>query len=399
MHPFWKSKFLLEDAEDVEKVRQSDVPYVLIDDERGIAPPVAPTELPTRGASPARAQQEALASRIAARRAAPVMPAPSMTVADRERQQAKQIVERSRKVIRQLFASVRLGKAVRMAPVEGIVDEITQSVMHNPHALLSVTRLKSKDEYTFLHSVAVCTLMVNFARHLDLDDGQVRELGMAGLLHDIGKAAIPDEILNKPGRLTDEEFELIRSHPLQGVSLLADAPEMVAAAIDVCQHHHEKMDGTGYPFGLPGEQISLAARMGAICDVYDALTSDRIYKDAWTPLEAVSAMWSWQGHFDRELLFAFMQSIAVFPVGMLVRLRSNRLGVVIDCARRVATPRVCAFYATRERQWLELEIVEISDSLAADQIISAEKPEHWAFSDWETMSASLQQGRMPPLAA
>lgn len=395
-HPFWTSKFLLTDPDDVEKVRQSAVPYVLIDDERGLAPETEPRPKPAPSAPAQHARRSVPALQVAeppAPRAQPV------SNAEREHRQAKRLVERSKKVIRQLFSSVRLGKAVEVAAVEGIVDGITQSVARSPHALLNVTRLKSKDEYTFLHSIAVCTLMVNLGRHLDLDEATVRDLGLAGLLHDIGKAAVPDAVLNKPGRLTDEEFDLVRAHPLHGARLLADAPDMVEAALDVCRHHHERMDGTGYPFGLDAAQISLAARMGAICDVYDALTSDRIYKEAWTPGEAVAAMWSWQGHFDRALLFAFMQSIGVFPVGMLVRLRSNRLGVVLDLAKRSATPRVCAFYATRERNWLDLEIVEISDSLAADQIIAPERPEHWGFGDWETIGAHLQQGRMPPLAA
>lgn len=397
-HPFWSSKFLLESPEDVEKVRQSQVPYVLIDDELGVGPqdsPAATVSSPSRASLPSK-----MASSQAAVRGSGLPPENfSEEKRSSDKQQAQKLVQRSKKVMQQTFDRARLGRAVRVAEVVHIVDEVTESVSRSPHALLSVTRLKTKDEYTYLHSVAVCTLMVNVARHIGLDDAQVRDFGLAGLLHDIGKMGIPEDVLNKAGRLTDEEFAMMKSHPEHGYQLLSQAPDMVEAALDVCRHHHEKVDGSGYPFGLDGPQISLAARLGAICDVYDALTSDRPYKDAWSPTEGIQAMWSWQGHFDRKLLFSFMQSIGVFPPGLLVQLRSNRLGVVMDNHRRASRPRVFAFYATREKQFIEPEIVTIKDSLDGDQIIAPERPASWGFTDWEAMALQLRQGSMPPLAA
>lgn len=392
-HPFWSCKFVLESMEDVEKVRQSGVPFVLIDDALGIG---VEEEKPTVGASPK------VASRSASRSPAFAISMGQDTPEDRraiEKREAQQLVRRAKVVMEGVFNRARLGRAVRVAEVEHVVSDITETIERSPRALLSVTRLKNKDEYTYLHSVAVCTLMVNVSRHLGHDEAVVRDMGLAGLLHDIGKMGIPEEVLNKPGRLTDDEFALVRSHPEHGYQLLLEADDMVDAALDVCRHHHEKMDGTGYPFGLTGDQLTVAARLGAICDVYDALTSDRIYKEAWTPSEAVSAMWSWDGHFDRALLFAFMQSIAVFPPGMLVQLRSNRLGVVLDNGKRASRPRVCAFYATREREMLEPEVVTINDSLAGDQIIAVEHPGHWGFSNWLEMESHLLQGKLPPLAA
>src|SRR5690606_14238117 len=142
-----------------------------------------------------------------------------------------------------------------------------------------ILRLKNKNEYTYLHSVAVCTLMVNAARYMGKSEAETRDYGMAGLLHDLGKMGIPDAILNKSGRLTDAEFEAVRNHPEHGYQVLRGSPNVPAMALDVCRHHHEKIDGTGYPFGLPADAISLVSRLGAVCDVYDALTSDRVYKD------------------------------------------------------------------------------------------------------------------------
>ncbi|HEX7853489.1 MAG TPA: HD-GYP domain-containing protein [Sphingobium sp.] len=392
-HPFWHSKFLLASPEDVAKVRNSGVPYVLIDDELGDGPEESHPESrsvqrtePQRAAPPARARPAAEPRIEDVRRAD-------------ERKQAQELVRRSMKAVRGIFDDARLGRAVRIGAVSRIVDDVQDSIARSPHALLSVIRLKSRDEYTYAHSVAVCTLMVNAARHIGLDDATVRDFGLAGLLHDIGKMGVPEDVLNKPGRLTDEEFALMKGHPDHGYMLLRDLPGMREVALDVCRHHHEKMDGTGYPFGMGGEAISIAARLGAICDVYDALTSDRAYKDAWTPAQAVAAMWSWEGHFDPGLFFSFMQSIGVFPAGILVQLRSNRLGIVLDTGKRTSRPRVCAFYATRERRILEPEIVVIKDSLAADQIIAPERPERWGFADWDGMMSYLLQGKMPPIAA
>lgn len=399
-HPFWTSKFLIETAEDVEKVRQSDVPYVVIDDALGLGPE---DEAPARPAAAPAAAPSSRAAIPAPRRAAPIVAVPagdpfSEDKRSADRKEAQKLVNRSKGVMTAVFNRARLGRAVRVAEVIDIVDDISESVARNPHALLSVTRLKSKDEYTYLHSVAVCTLMVNIARHLGLEEDVVRDMGLAGLLHDIGKMGVPEPVLNKNGRLTDEEFAMVKAHPEHGYQLLSEAPDMTDMALDVCRHHHEKVDGTGYPFGHAGEQISLAARLGAICDVYDALTSDRPYKNAWTPHEAMGAMWSWEGHFDRKLLFAFMQSVGVFPTGMLVQLRSNRLGVVLENTRRASRPRVCAFYATRERAFCEPEIVTIKDSLDGDQIVAAESPLNWGFADWPAMSEYLANGELPPSA-
>jgi len=140
--------------------------------------------------------------------------------------------------------------------------------------------------------------MVSLARQLGLSEDLVREAGLAGLLHDVGKMTMPVEVLNKPGSLTDAEFVVMRSHPERGHALLLAAGSIPASALDVCLHHHEKYDGSGYPYRLQGEAISLFARMGAVCDVYDAITSNRPYKKAWNPAESLARMAQWTGHFD-----------------------------------------------------------------------------------------------------
>lgn len=393
-HPFWRAKFLLETPEDVERVRQSGVPYVLIDDARGIgieeglvsclsssAQASAPVQIPNR----AKPVHRPIAINEDWRSA--------------ERRQAIALVSRSKKIVRGIFDDARLGRAVHVSSVTAIVDEISDSVAHSPQTLLGLTRLKNKDEYTYLHSVAVCTLMVCVARHMGLNEVKVRDLGLAGLLHDIGKMGIPEHILNKQGPLTDEEFQNVREHPKHGYKLLSGSPEICETALDVCRHHHEKIDGSGYPFGLPANAITFAARLGAVCDVYDALTSDRAYKEAWSPEKAISEMWHWEGHFDRAVLFTFMQAIEIYSPGMLVQLRSNRLAIMLEKKRSNSRPRALAFYSTREGEFLEPEIMIIGKDLGGEQTISAEDPVNWGFTDWDKLSEQLTLGKALRLAS
>lgn len=397
-HPFWRVKFVLRKPQDVERVRQSGVPHVLIDDQLGLGvedepeqPPASPRPAPAGPPRPARAP-----IRIA-RAGGPGEYSEVRRTSERKR--TIELVTRSKKVMRHVFDGARLGRAVRIADVISVVDEVAEAVERGPRTLLDVIRLKKRDEYTYLHSVAVCTLMVNMARFLGKGKAEMREFGLAGLLHDIGKMGVPEPVLQKPGQLTDAEFQAVRGHPEYGHRLLCETEDVGALALDVCLHHHEKMDGTGYPVGLKGEEISFIARLGAICDVYDALTSDRPYKKAWTPTEAMAAMWGWEGHFDHALLFSFMQSIGVFPAGMPVRLRSNRLAVVLENKRRNSRPRVLAFYDTRERQLIEPEDITLQDSLAGDGIVAPADPAEWGLADWETVIARLTREMNLPLVA
>jgi len=206
---------------------------------------------------------------------------------DQEMGRAANIVGKTKQAVCSMFNEARMGNAVDTAQAMLLVEEIAESVMRNPGALIGLARLKTADDYTYMHSVAVCALMIALANQLGLSDDETREAGLAGLLHDIGKMAIDSAILNKPGKLTDDEFTAVKLHPSEGHSMLLESSGVSAMALDVCLHHHEKTDGSGYPFGLTGDQISLYAKMGAVCDVYDAITSNRPYKAGWCPAESL----------------------------------------------------------------------------------------------------------------
>lgn len=369
-HPFWRPGFRLRRESDLLAVLDSSVETLLIDTSKG-----SDLTLPCQAAVPSASAQR---------------PGEAPTQ-DEKTAAAIEVVNRSKETVRGMFDAARLGQAVESRAVISVIEDIAASIEHNRRALLKVLRLKAKDEYTYLHSVAVCALMVNLARQLELDEQTTAELGTAGLMHDIGKVMIPTAVLNKPGRLTDEEFALAKTHSLEGYRLLSEVEGIPATALDVVRHHHEKMDGTGYPHGLRGEEISLAARMGAICDVYDAVTSERPYKDAWSPMEAITRMREWSGHFDPQLLFSFMLSIGMFPVGTVVELRQDRLGVVVEGGRRATRPKVLAFYSTRKRKFTRTELVIAGDRRSDDAILAEVDPATWGIAR-ERVDRLVQQG-------
>ncbi len=295
---------------------------------------------------------------------------------------AKRVHDQAHKVVRTMMSDVRLGKAVSLDDAEPVVEAITGSVLRNGGALMGLIGIKNKDDYTFLHSVSVCTLMIAFGRSLGLDGDELRQGGIGGLLHDIGKMKVPDEVLNKPGRLTDAEFDLIKQHPGDGHAVLLETPGIGPIPLDITRHHHERLDGKGYPDRLAGDAISTMARMAAIVDVYDAITADRCYHKGMPAAEALRKMWEWStDHFDQKLLQAFMRCVGIYPVGSLVRLESGRLGVVIEQNDgSLLTPKLRVFFSTKSNGYIKPELLDLGRKLGSgggDRIVSAEAPGKW----------------------
>jgi putative nucleotidyltransferase with HDIG domain len=364
-HPFWRNRFLIKDAGTLREIQGSGVKHCWIDVSQGqdVPPP----------------QQVAAAPEPAPAEPTPEPALVRASLTD-ELQRAAQLRARSADAMRHMFTQVRLGNAIEPSVCAPLVDDVVESINRHPDALLSLARLKTADEYTYMHSVAVCALMVALGRQLDFDDAQCREAGMAGMLHDLGKAAMPQDVLNKPGKLTAEEFEIIKQHPARGYEMLRAGGAVSEAVMDVCRHHHERFDGTGYPDGLAGEGISLLARMGAVCDVYDAVTSNRPYKDGWDPAHSLAQMASWKGHFDPTVFQSFVKGIGIYPTGSLVRMRSGRLAVVLEQNPAALTkPRVKLFFSTKAGLPLKPQILDLAAPHTTDQIESREPPEKWNF--------------------
>jgi putative nucleotidyltransferase with HDIG domain len=399
-HPFWRTQFLLDDPRDLARILDTSIHEVWIDVSRG-ADVTAGTASLSREEVDARIDTEFSHLEdlppIVVQAPAPLPP----TVPNRrpasmqsELSRAASICRQAKQAVVSMFNEARMGKAVDAASAGGMVEDISNSVLRNPGALISLARLKTADDYTYMHSVAVCALMVALARQIGLSEEHVRSAGMAGLLHDLGKATIPLAVLNKPGKLTDAEFSVVRNHPVAGYRMLKEGGSVEASVLDACLHHHEKIDGSGYPDRLPGDKISLIAKMAAICDVYDAITSDRPYKRGWDPSESIRRMAEWSNdHFDPRLFQAFVKCIGIYPVGALVRLSSGRIGVVTEQGTgSLVAPRVKVFFCTRSDTRIPPEVVDLSAPGCPEKIVAREDPERWHFPDLhELWGGSLAQ--------
>lgn len=376
-HPFWRTCFVIAKDKDLQRVRECDVPAVIIDDELGVAPAPSP-----RKASPA-SDWSPPARPVATTQWRPAPAAAAVPNLASEYGRATRIFGKSKRAVAAMYSDVRLGKVIRAEKLAPLVDEITDSIDRNPRAFISIAQLKTRHEYTYMHSVAVCALMINLARELRFGEAAVRDAGMAGLLHDIGKALMPPEVLEKPAKLSDDEYSVMKTHPVRGRDLLLQSSGVSHNALDVCLRHHEKFDGSGYPDGLVGDRLSLFARMSALCDVYDAVTSERCYKRPWTPTEAVQTMRGWSGHFDPDMFELFISSVGIYPVGALVKLRSGRTGMVIG--ENVEDPTSPPVIALPQAAGAPAEPIDLRD----DEIVGMESQETLALDDWENKRSGL----------
>jgi HD-GYP domain-containing protein (c-di-GMP phosphodiesterase class II) len=385
-HPFWKKSFLLDDAKQLELIGRSSIRDIWIDTTRGLDLPTEPDNDAEFGDDEEEPAQEPVEFDPAVTAFEDFGSAPCSLMEELER--AQKIIAHGGVAMEAMFEDARLGNAIDAENCLPLVNDITQSVSRNPAAIVSLARLKSSDDYTYLHSVAVCALMVMLARQIGLPEAEVREAGLGGLIHDLGKVMIPVDILQKPGALTDEEMEVVRSHPEAGHNILVEAGGVSEAAMDVCLHHHEKINGRGYPHGLAGSEISFLARMGAVCDVYDAITSNRAYRQGWDPSQSVQKMAQWgrEGHFDESILQAFIKGIGIYPIGSLVRLDSGKLAVVVDQSpTSLLTPIVKTMFVIATKKACEPQRIDLSATGCKERIIARESPEQWGLTDLDQL--------------
>ena len=379
-HPFWRGSFLAS-HQDVERLRDSDVESIDIDTARGgdLAPAPQPPPADGNAAAPPPATPAPAGAR-------PAVPATADLASELSR--ARRICDEGREAVEAMFREVRMGRMVDPSSMLPLAEAISGSVQRHPGALISIARLKTADDYTYLHSVAVSALMVSLGRQMGLDDDACREAAMGGLLHDMGKACMPMEILNKPGRLTEAEFDVMRTHPAEGERLLRASGMENEGVLHMVLHHHEKFDGGGYPSQLPAPEIPLLTRMSTVCDVYDAITSNRPYKEGWDPGESLRQMASWKGQFDPAVLKAFIASVGIYPIGTLVRLSSERLAVVVEQnPGALSSPRVRIFYSARSRSHVLVRDLDLAEAGCGERITGIESPRQWGFRELEKLWA------------
>jgi putative nucleotidyltransferase with HDIG domain len=371
-HPFLSNRAKVNDEKTIKKIIKHGIHEVYIDTDCGLDVDDAPTEEEVHQ----KIQTEI--NKVAK----PQMDQENTTVVQEELVKAKEIVTEATQTVQTLMEEIRMGNQLDLEKADQVVEKMVGSVFRNKDALALLGRIKKTDEYTFYHSVSVSVLMISFAKHLGLDAPSIKMIGIGGLLHDIGKMHISSDILNKPGKLTEEEFSEIMKHAEYSHSILDQNPGINEISVQVASQHHERFDGTGYPNGLKGDEISKYGKMAAIVDVYDAITSDRCYRKGMLPAEAMKKLYEWsEHHFDKVFVEHFISCMGIYPVGTLVSIKHGLLGIVLDPGNKsLLHPTVRVIYNIKKGRHIipyDVNLSEPFQGCPEGKIESYESPHKW----------------------
>ena len=284
---------------------------------------------------------------------------------EEELEPAKEIYKNSKIALAELMDSVQLDKKVDAQQVNRIVTDLAASVARNPDALNLLTRLKTKDSYTYSHCLDVCALALVFGRHLGLSKEELDILGTGTLLLDIGKMRLPRELLEKVGRLTPAEFKVIKTHVMHSVDIMSSTNGIPSGSIEIAYTHHERNNGSGYPRKLAGSEIPVFGKLAAIIDCYDAMTSEKAYRPAISSHKALRKIYAQKDeHFQDVLVEQFIQCLGVYPVGSLVELSTGEVGVVLSQNRvRRLRPKIMVILDKNKKPTGAAPIVDLMTEL------------------------------------
>ncbi|MSP37088.1 MAG: HD-GYP domain-containing protein [Deltaproteobacteria bacterium] len=371
-HPFLADRTKIKTDKQIHKIVKQGIRELYIDTDKGLDIDDAPTQ---------REAAEKIQSELTQLNI-PATAAKHRSSMKDELARARLLIREAKQTTEKFMLDVKLGTRMEMNKVESTVDRMTESVLRNKDALVSLLRIKEVDEYTYVHSISVSALCISFAQGLHFDAGQIKQIGIGGLLHDIGKMKVPPEILNKPGRLTEKEFDIIKRHVKDGETTLEQYTQLDQSCTCVTSHHHERLDGTGYPEGLKGDQISVFGQIAAIVDIYDALSSERCYKKALPPTEALKKLLEWsESYLNRDLVEKFIAHLGIYPIGTLVRLENSLLAIVIDHGKKdMLHPVVRAVYDVTKHSKIEPYEIVLEGQINAGNpydIVGCESPERW----------------------
>ena len=365
-HNQTRKKGVIRREETIEKIRRMGVKHVYIDVGKG---------LDSQDSEPAgEVDQRNEAALEEAGALSPALQA-KVDFAD-EIVKAQQVHTLAQGLVSNFMHDMKMGAAIEVAPIHQLADELQHSVLRNANALSCLGRIREKDNYLLEHSVNLSVLMSLFGSHRELPKDALHQTIVGALLHDIGKILTPDEILHKPGKLTPEEFEVMKLHARYSRDILASTEGIGDIALLTAAQHHERLDGSGYPEGLKGDEITEYGRMVAITDVYDAITADRVYHKGMTPVQGLKKLLEWSGdHLDPLLVKEFIRCIGLYPIGSLVLLESGRLGVVVETNEQdQRLPVVRVMYHTRFRLPITVETLDLARPGNQDRIVKAVDP-------------------------
>jgi HD-GYP domain-containing protein (c-di-GMP phosphodiesterase class II) len=368
-HNTQRKRGVIRKEETIEKIQKMGVGYVYIDVSRG---------LDSQDSEPSREVDRR--NETALQKAGELSPGVHKRVlVGEEMGLAQQVHTHAQGLVGNLMSNVKTGSAIDVAPIHQLADELQNSVFRNANALSCLGRIREKDNYLLEHSVNLSVLMSLFGNYRKLPADILHQIIVGALLHDIGKILTPDEILHKPGRLSPEEFEVMKAHARHSRDILKSTEGIGELTIITAAEHHERLDGSGYPEGLKGEEISVYGRVVAITDVFDAITTDRVYHKGMTPTQGLKKLLEWSGgHLDPVLVKEFIRCVGLYPIGSLVLLESGRLGVVIetnDEDQRLPVVRV--MYNTKFRMPITVDTLDLAKPGTQDRILRSVDPEEY----------------------
>jgi len=382
-HPFSSKHFKLTSPKILQKILNLKVREVYIDTGKGLDTSKG------QSATEVRAQVESDLEKLAS--PPPPKKSPTPVSVQEEWPKALEIRDDASRVVSKMMEDARLGKQIEIEQADPAIENIVDSIFRNQDALLGAIRIREMDQYTFEHSVSLSVLMVSFCKYMGMSQTELRHAGMGGLLHDIGKSKIPLEILNKPGKLTDEEFSIMRKHVEYSRDILKSSDEMSPISQGIIFEHHERFDGSGYPAGKKGNEISLYGQMATVADVYDALTSTRCYHTGKSPHWVLGKLIEWSKfHFNPEMVQRFIRCIGIYPIGTFVSLKSGRLAVVSESNEKdLLRPVVKLIFDTKQSCRLPNVACNLAEQSGpnADQIVGSEIPESYGFCVGEILNS------------
>ena len=371
-HSIWRPRFAVQDEAQVRKLMVDGIAEVSIDTNRGIDLPPSPI---TR-INEVQRKFVSLAERIKT--------APRQVSLSEERRRAGRLIGEANSSVTDLMLAARAGRTVDAARLEPVVSKMIESVLRNPDALAPLARLKQMDAYATEHAVATAALIIALGQQQEMPQPELEKLALGTLLKDIGQSSMATKLISKPGMLSKSEYTLVQSHVEEGLAVLEATSRLSETSVAVVLEHHERYNGCGYPYRMAGDEISLAGRMAAIVDSYDAMTSDRPYRPAISPALALRQLYEQGGtQFDPALIAAFVRTVGIYPVGTLVRLESGHLAVVEEVHHdNLLSPVVRVIYHAARRQYVAPAVVDLARKVGNHygQIVGAETFERWGLS-------------------
>lgn len=370
-HEFWRPRFLVDDQATIDRIRAQGIREVSIDTARGLDIVLREPGLPL-AASPIPSFRERTSQK------------PATLSLGEERRRAARLLFEAHGTVQELMIAAQIGKTIDAARLEPLVHKMYASVSRNPDALVPMARLKAVDRYSAEHAVATAALIIALGRQLELPEPEIERLAMGALLKDIGELSLSVQLVDKPGELSHGERSVIERHVEESLSVLEATTRLDETTVAVILEHHERFDGSGYPYRREGDDISLAGRMAAIVDTYDAMTSDRPYRRAVAPAKALTEIFEQGGQqFDASLVASFVHTVGVYPVGSLVRLESGHLGVIqAQNAGYSLQPVVRIIYHAGRREYVPPTTVDLSRKFGNHygRIVGVEDYARWGIS-------------------